>query len=66
MIFSLRELETNNLPILLVLFPSSYVKNTRRCPASPAFFALQEEKIPSQNLGSLFITNSLTWRSQYH
>ena len=29
--------------------------------AMPAFFALPKEKITSQNLGSLFITNSLKW-----
>jgi hypothetical protein len=52
-------LTKNNLPILLALFPLYVVKNTRRSPAMPVFFALSKEKIASQNLGSLFFTNSL-------
>jgi len=70
-----RELVKNNLPILLALFslyfatllkilsanafvPFGY-KPSQIAKAMPAFFALSKGKIALQNLGSLFIANSL-------
>jgi len=45
-----RHLVINNLPILLAYFSSCFVKNPRRCYASPPIFALPEKKLASQNL----------------
>jgi len=58
-----RELVKNNLPILIALFSlyfATLLKILAIAKAMPAFFASSKGKTASQNLGSLFITNSLT------
>ena len=45
---------------MLILFPSDFVKNTRRSPAMPAFFALSEEKIIHPKIVNLLFDRSLT------
>ena len=46
-------------PFYLFFFLYAALKILAVATATPAFFALPKEKITSQNLGILFITNSL-------
>ena len=56
-----RDLENNNLRILLALFTFNCVRNFDHSPAAMLkISALLKEKIPAQNLRTLLISKPLT------